>query len=489
MRSLFVYLLISIVLYSCSQATDAPKLAILNNQLLYQIDSLAALRRQRAVDYDIEDILSDKKLTVLMENNTVSFFIYRGKNMGYEYEVLNQFAKHLGVELEVIVVQDFNDVMSRLNDGEAELIAGHFTVTEERKKVIDFTDPFLHTKQVLVQRIPEISDDTASVKLINSIEQMNEINIHTFEESSFNEQLLKLKDSMQLGFNIVYDTGFFDLEELIRKVSIGEIDYTVSDYTVAKVNKKFYDNIDIEFGTTTETPIAFGVRKSSPGLKEAFNKWMEDVKNTKSFAYLKTKYFRISQYVNKREGKYSNLGGGEISPYDAIIKREAAKGIIDWRLVAALMYQESRFNPNCTSWAGAFGLMQFMPETGKVYGVYPDSPSSVQIAGGVRKLNRNYKDWLEAVPDSAEALKFTLASYNAGKGHVEDAQRLAEKYGKDPNVWKQNVEEYLLLLRKSHYYRDEVVKFGYCRGSEPVRYVNKIMFRYETYKAAFPDEN
>ncbi|MCB0479315.1 MAG: transporter substrate-binding domain-containing protein [Crocinitomicaceae bacterium] len=455
-------------------------------------DSLLELRRKKAADYDIEDILSDGKLTVLLENSTVSYFIYRGKSMGYEYELLSQFAKSLGVRLEVVLIDDFNLAINKLIISEGELVGGNMNITDERMERIDFTDPILYSRQVLVQRLPEghekMKKEELESHLIRSPQELNGIKLHIFEQSSFNALANRVRDSFNLDFEIVYDTGYFDVESLIEKVSTGEIDYTVADENTAKVNRRFYDNIDVEFGTTSKSPIAFGVRKTSPGLKQAFNDWMEENKNTTKFRYLETKYFKIEKYSDKRTDEFSNLGGGKISPYDDLIKKYAAKGVIDWRLIAALMYQESHFNPNTKSWAGAFGLMQFMPATGASYGVYPNSPPAVQISGGVRKLKNNYKKWLEEVPDSAEALKFTIASYNAGKGHVDDARKLCEKYGLDPNKWERNVEFYLKLLSKRYFHRDEVVEFGYCRGTEPVKYVNQIMARYNTYKVAFPDE-
>ncbi len=478
--------ILALFIFSCGGESDSIEVDPTED-----LDSLEKIRRQAAIDYDIEDILSDGKLTVLLENSTVSYYIYRGKSMGFEYDLLNQFAKSLGVQLEVVVMKDLNDAIDKLNYGEGELVGGNLNITEERMEYIDFTEPFYETRQVLVQRLPEgfssMKSSMIDSLMIRSTEQLNGIQLHLFKNSSFDELATRVQDSFKVEFEVVYDTGYFDVESLIEKVSNGEIDYTVADENTAKVNKRFYPNIDIKYGTTNPSPLAFGVRKSSPGLKQAFDEWLEKAKGTRPFEYLKTKYFKIKKYVDKRMDEYSDLGGGKISPYDDLIKTYAAKGIIDWRLIAAQMYQESKFKPNLTSFAGAFGLMQFMPETGKTYGIHPGSPPAAQISAGVRKMNNNYKKWLEEVLDSTEAMKFTLASYNAGRGHIDDARALAYKYGLDQDVWKDNVEYYLLLLRKRHYYQDEVVKFGYCRGTEPVKYVSMILARYENYKSLFPE--
>jgi membrane-bound lytic murein transglycosylase F len=128
--------------------------------------------------------------------------------------------------------------------------------------------------------------------------------------------------------------------------------------------------------------------------------------------------------------------------------------------------------------------MQFMPSVGPTYGVYPDSPPIVQFRGGMKKIIRNIKDW-EEIPDSIQQIKFALATYNAGLGHILDAQRLAEKYGDDPLVWDENVEKYMLLLSKPKYYQDEVCRNGYMRGVETYKYVRSVFARYQTYQGVF----
>lgn len=179
-----------------------------------------------------------------------------------------------------------------------------------------------------------------------------------------------------------------------------------------------------------------------------------------------------------------SLGGGKISPFDHYFKEYASIVGWDWRLIASLAFQESRFDPEAVSWAGAFGLMQLMPGTADVYNLIPESPVSAHILAGV-----NYLKWLdqvlsEHISDKDERVRFVLASYNVGIGHVLDARRLAEKYGKDPNVWKDNVDYFLLNKSQPKYYQDPVVRFGYARGVEPFNYVNEIMERYAHYRNA-----
>jgi membrane-bound lytic murein transglycosylase F len=153
----------------------------------------------------------------------------------------------------------------------------------------------------------------------------------------------------------------------------------------------------------------------------------------------------------------------------------------DWRLLASMVYQESRFNPSGESWAGAKGLMQLMPETAKRFGVTDPTNPQQSLRGGVRFLKYLDKYWSKSIPDDDERLKFVLASYNAGLTHIIDARKLTEKYGGDPTSWSV-VETYLLKKSDPTYYRDPVVMAGYCKCEEPVHYVKAILNRYEEYK-------
>lgn len=178
---------------------------------------------------------------------------------------------------------------------------------------------------------------------------------------------------------------------------------------------------------------------------------------------------------------YSSLGGNKISPYDELIKQGAEKLGWDWRLLAAIIYQESRFIVNDESWAGARGLMQLMPETAKRFGATnPDDPRQ-SIRAGVNFLKYLDKYWAKTIMDQDERLKFVLASYNAGLSHIIDARELTVKYKKDPTQWN-NVEYYLLQKSNPQFYRDPVVMAGYCKCEEPVNYVKNVLDRFEEYQ-------
>lgn len=433
-----------------------------------------------AHDFDLPGIYKRGSLVVLAENSSTSFFIYKGKKMGFEYEILKEFAEDLGVALEVKIVNDLDEINDILNRGEGDLVACNYTVTRERRSEINFSVPFLQTNQVLVQRksTPETKDQ--KVTFITDPIQLAKKKVVVWEKSSYYTRLLHLEDEIGDTIFIRPTQAQEGVEELIEQVSDGLIDYTIAERNVAEINERFYDNLDVSLPISFKQNIAFGLNKKSPILQKRLNIWLTKFMKRESFSYIKRKYFEqirssVAGGINFKSRR------GTISPFDAILKAEGSKYNIDWRLVAALIFHESKFNPNARAFGGAYGLMQFMPGTGPKFGVFPTSPPEVQIQGGYKYLNRISKLWA-GIKNEEERNKFILASYNAGAGHILDAQRLAEKKGLNPHVWEGNVEKMVMNLGKHSYYTDEVVKSGAFRGNITIRYVRGITSRYETYK-------
>lgn len=438
---------------------------------------------------EIENISHLKQLSergvlrVVTDFNSTSYFIYRGQPMGYQYEMLQELADHLGVRLEVTVNNDLEEKFNLLETGAVDLIAVNLAVTKERRKKMDFTVPHTQTHQVLVQRKPtnweNLSTKALEDSLIRSQLDLAHKSIYVQRNSSYARRLFNLSDEIGDTINIIeVDIGS---EKLIEMVARGEIDYTVSDENVARVNESYFDNIDIETPVSFTQNLAWAVAKGADDLKVTIDTWLTDFKKTKKYAVLYQKYYRNKRSAEIVESDYFSNNSGKISPYDVILKQLSKDIGWDWRLLASMVYQESRFNPNAKSWAGAFGLMQLMPTTAKRFGVGPGSPPKMQMRAGIM-LIRWLDERLDFIGDRNEREKFILAAYNVGLGHVLDARALAVKNGKDPNKWNGNVAEFLLSKSDPSVYSDPVVKYGYCRGAEPYRYVAEILERYEHYK-------
>jgi membrane-bound lytic murein transglycosylase F len=431
--------------------------------------------------------LRDNKLVAITGYNAYSYFIYKGQPMGFEYELVKKLAEHFNVDLEVKIVNNIEEMFEILNSGKGDLIAFNLTITKERLEKVDFTKPINNIKQVLVQRKPsnweKMKLHQIERQLIRDPSQLIGKTVFVRNSSAYVQRLENLSDEIGGDINVVEADPELTIEDLIAQVDSGEIDYTVSDDNIAHLNTIFYRNIDAETDISLSQRIAWAVEKNSDEFKAAVNNWLDSMKATVDFAVIYKKYFTNRYAFKKRVTSeyFSNTGGG-ISKYDDLIKKYSELVGWDWRLGSSLVYQESQFNPNTKSWAGAVGLMQLMPNTAKQVGITNLKNPEQNIKGGFKYLAYLDNLWKETITDSTERIKFVLASYNIGPGHITDARNLTEKYQGDSNIWFDNVEVYLKLKSKPKYYNDEVVKRGYARGKETVKYVKEILERYDQYK-------
>lgn len=431
---------------------------------------------------DLAQIKKSGELKVVVDYNSTNYFVYRGKPMGFKYELLKELANELGVELKLSVSNNLQETFDGLINGSYDLIAKNLTVTKERSEEIDFTIPINQTRQVLVQRNRENSSDSTFIKTTLELAGKK---IHVQKNTSYYHRLQNLSEEIGSQINIVEDT-IFGVEQLITKVAEGEFDYTVCDENVAKLNKTYYSNLDVSLKVSFNQNIAWAVRKGSVEWKEYLDKWITRFKRTNKYKYLYHKYFNSTRIAGRLDSDFHSITGGQISVYDDVVKKLATEYNWDWRLISSIMYQESRFNPDAGSWAGAYGLMQIMPTTAEGLGIDDLGDPEQNIKGGILLLNWLDQQFIESIPDSTERIKFVLASYNIGLGHVMDAQRLAEKYNKDRYVWDDNVDFYLRNKSSEKYYKDPVAKFGYCRGEQAYNYVSKVMTNYDHYLNVIP---
>jgi len=446
----------------------------------------AEFTRDPEVQMDLDKIRERGFLQAIIDNNSVSYFIYRGQPMGFEYELLQSLTKYLNIKLKIKVISGVEKSIDLLNKGEGDIIAFPLTVTPERSKYVTFTNAQFDTYQVLVQKKPSnwrrMPHSYLEKNLIRQASELVGKEVYVMNESSFKGHLQKVSAKVGGGIIIKEDSATAETESLIQKVATGEIQYTVTDQTIGMVNAIYYPNLDIETVLSSSQKIAWAGRKNSPELTHAINTWMKELKRKGKFQILYNKYFNSPRSSQRRiSSDYSSLAGNKLSPYDDVIKREAKTLNWDWRLLASVVYQESNFQPDASSWAGAVGLMQLMPSTAEQFGAVDRTNPYQSLRAGVRYLKYLDKLWAKYIPDKNERLKFVLSSYNAGLSHIIDARSLARKYGKDPATWD-NVEFYLRQKSNPKYYRDGVVVAGYCKCEEPVNFVREIITRFEEYK-------
>ncbi|MCF8218555.1 MAG: transporter substrate-binding domain-containing protein [Bacteroidales bacterium] len=436
----------------------------------------------------LKKILKEDKLVAITDYNSINYFVYRGKTMGYQYELLQKYADYLEVELDIKVDNSMSNKFRCLNQGECDIIGIDLTVTEERSKFVDFTVPHSLSRQVLVQRKPEgyrrMTSRSIEEELIRNQLNLDGKTVYVQKGSSFASRLESLSNEIGGDINIIESD--YEAEHLVKLVAQGEIDYTVCDEHVAMVNSTYYDNIDIETPVSFPQKLAWAVKKGADSLRLSINEWLRDYKETADYRMLYHKYFVSSRSSHKRNQEFHSISGGKISRYDDLIKKYSDEIGWDWRLLASLVYQESRFNPKIDSWAGAQGLMQLMPNTARRFGANNVYDPEQNIRAGVKFLEYLEKQFEKKQAEKEDRIRFVLASYNVGLGHVLDARRLAHKYEADTNSWNA-VDTFLLYKSMPKYYNDPVVKHGYCRGEETYNFVNQILDRYEHYKNLVPE--
>ena len=453
------------------------------------------------VKRDLEQIRERGSLVVLAPYNSTTYFLYRGEPLGYEYELLQEFASEHNLPLKMIVVTDPKSILPLLNSGEGDVAAGRLIPTPESEAHVSFTRALYRTEPALVQQ--EASPDAAGegtekalepgpadqlpevdieARLITKPSQLAGKTVNLPEKSPYRSALVELSDEISGDVYVVEMGGKIQDEALAQKVARGEVQFTVMQSNLALLKEAEFKNLKVRPVIGRSHSVAWAVRKNSPELMNQLNSWIEEKKNGSLFDKLYKKYFIDRRgHLERVASEYLTSTTGKLSEYDDLLKQNAVDLNWDWRLLAAQVFQESRFKPDARSWAGAGGLLQLMPATARQYGVRNAFDPTDNVQGAVRFLKWLQGFWAERIPDEGERLKFILASYNTGAGHVEDAQRLTIKYGGNPQSWN-DVSYWLLQKSTQQYSTDPVVKFGFCRGLEPVNYVNHILERFDHYK-------
>lgn len=429
-----------------------------------------------AVVDDLQQIKDSGELVVLTLYSSTSYFSYRGQDMGFQYELSEQFAKSLGVKLRVKVARNVHELVSKLLSGEGHLIAYNLPITKEWKDSLTYCGEEVITHQVVVQRAA-----SGRRRALKDVTELVDKDVYV-KPGKYYERLVNLNDELGGGIRIHRVTNdSITVEDLIAQVAQGKIPYTVADNEVARLNKTYYPNLDIGLAISFDQRASWAVRSDCPQLAAYADRWHEENMTSPAYTASMKRYFEISKAMP--HSPILSLREGKISHYDALFKKYATEIGWDWRLLASLAYTESNFDPTAVSWAGAKGLMQLMPATARAMGVpagkEQDPEESVKAA--VKYIAATARSFA-SVPQEEERVAFVLASYNSGIGHVLDAMALAEKYGKNKYVWRDNVENYILLKSNEEYFTDPVCKNGYFRGIETYNFVRDIMARYEQYK-------
>ena len=449
---------------------NAPRLRQALNAFLNE--RRLTLRPERLYLDDLDGIRKRKVLRVLTLNDPAHYFLWRGHVMGFEYDLVKRFADSQGLQLEIIVPPEPAQLLPWLKAGRGDLVAASITITDERKREgYAFSRPYNFVTETVVARTGD-----------NRIEELADLShkdIVVNRHSSYRRTLEAVRKS-GIRVNILYAPPEFDTRRLIDAVAEGKYDYTVADSHILETELVW--RTDVKPVLVLSEPRGHGwvVRQESKKLLRAIDEYIKRTYRGLFYNVVYRKYFSSARKIEKQQA-FRLPQTRRISPYDDMIRKYAGKYGFDWRLVAAQIYQESRFDPRARSRAGARGLMQLMPRTARELGFDKLEDPEDSIHAGVKYLSR-LRERFDAELPVKDRLWFALAAYNAGYGHVSDARRLARGKGWSSDRWFDNVERAMRLLSYPKYYTR--ARHGYVRGREPVKYVREIRSHFNTYVQA-----
>lgn len=416
----------------------------------------------------LQGILKAGEITVYTRNNAHCYYLYREEAMGFEYDLAKAFADYLGVKLKVRIAEKWDGMIPALMEGTGSFIAASMTIMPKRKKWVSFSNGYMPIQQyVIVHR---------NNRSIRRPEDLAGKTIHIRAGTSYEERLNLLKNK-GIDFEIKLHDDLAT-EELIRQVAEEKIEVTIADSNIALLNQRHYPQAVLACPISEQEFLGWAVNRNARNLLYRINCFFKTIKESGKFNEIYNKYYgNIDNfdYVDLRA--YHRRLKSRLPKYKKIIMEAADYHGFDWRLIAAQIYQESHFNPQAESHSGAKGLMQLTSSTAQSLGVKEILNPEQNINAGVQHLKALYNYFEKA--KGRNRLFIALAAYNVGQGHILDAQNIARKMNLDSNKWSSLSKTLPLLTYQKHYKK---ARYGYCRGTEPIEYINKIMIYYDILK-------
>jgi membrane-bound lytic murein transglycosylase F len=394
-----------------------------------------------------------------------SYYLDAEGPAGFEYELAKQYADYLQVELKVVPCYNLNELFPKLDSGEVDFLASGLAITPERAKKYHFSPSYDQVSQKLVFKQGNIWPRT--------IAELNG-KLLVSAQSSHAENLTELAGAnAQLNWR---QTEEFDSDELLVKVLEGEIDYTIADSNALAINRRYYPEISIAFTIKEPEPLAWFVNKTGDdSIRASLIEFFGQVMHDGNLLALDDKYYgHIEQFNYVETRMFMAAVEAELPKYQPLFEKYSEQ--IDWRLLAAISYQESHWQPRAQSYTGVRGMMMLTLSTARQMGIQSRLDAEQSIRGGAKY----FKQLIDRMPDRIglpDRIWFALASYNVGFGHLNDARIITEQQGGDPDRWV-DVKSRLPLLKQKKYYKH--TKYGYARGDEPVSFVENIRRYYDT---------
>ncbi len=417
----------------------------------------------QAPSRSLEEIRESGTLVVVTRNAPTTWYIGRdGESTGPEHDLVESFAESIGVEVEYKLRNTVAAALDAIQDGEGDLAAAGLTRTEDRRDRFRFGPAYQPVTQQVVCRRDNVQPE--------SVEDLIGLDIEVIADSSYVERLKTLKadghPDLEWRTNAEVDT-----EQLLRRVWEREIDCTVADSTIVDINRRYYPELIAPFNLSTEQQLGWVMPQARDDLAGAVEDWLAGFRESGQLEDLRERYygfFALFDYVDT--AVYIRRIQERFPQYDAYFREAAEEFDLPYMLLAAQGYQESHWNAAARSPTGVRGIMMLTLNTAREMGVQDRLDARQSIFGGARYLARMKQRFVDEVTEP-DRTWLALAAYNVGRAHMHDAQVLARKQGLDPHRWG-DIKKVLPLLSDPEYYND--LKYGYARGTEPVRYVRRI---------------
>jgi membrane-bound lytic murein transglycosylase F len=389
---------------------------------------------------------------------------YRGPDgipEGPEYELAQRFADDLGVTLKITPMRSYAEIYAALTSGQAHIAAAGLKVPMQSVPGVEFGPAYQHVHEHLIYRRGAIRPGSLA-----------DIGNSDLEIAAGSSHAKTLEDARNANPELVWvENSSTDSQALLDGVADGTIDYTIADSTEFALAHDAHPDLRIAFDFPGNRPLAWAASDRDPGFARDMREYFTRLKVDGELAAIVNRYYGRSEDAEFAGGPgFMRHLQNRLPLYKQWFVEAAEQSSQDWRLLAAIGYQESKWNPRASSSAGARGLMQLTAETATEAKVTDLSDARQSIFGGARYFRQVYEKIPSHVPEP-DRTWFALAAYNIGYGHVEDARVLAQKAGRDPDSW-QDVRDFLPLLEQERWYTK--TENGYARGWEPVRYVDNV---------------
>ncbi len=426
-------------------------------------------------DNTFENMIKTRELRVLTRNTSTSYYEVHDEPAGLEYDLIKAYADQFNVKIKIIIKQSIPELLEALEKGEGDIVAGGITRTEEREKRYLFGPDYQTVQQQVIcnknNNQIETAEDLAGIKL------------EVIEGSSYEETLHVWKQQFPALEWISSQT--LSTEQILEKVSKGDLDCSISDSNIFAINRRYYPNLQVAFSASEEQQLAWVLLANAKTLAANLTEWFESEKTSDLLASIKERYYGHVEFYDFVDLQAFNRRIKQRLPkYRELFEKAAKKYDLPWTLLAAQSYQESHWNARAKSPTGVRGLMMLTLNTAKSLGVKSRLDPAQSVMGGAKYLSSLMKRLPDDVTDE-NRLYFALSAYNVGMGHLKDARILAPQVNKNPDEWI-DIKDVFPLLSKKEYYKK--LKRGYARGQEPVDYVTRIRNYQDVLKKSLANE-